>query len=462
LAYSQHYTATQRGRTYTHIPIVAADNNQTLNESTRRQIMGLSRFLYNNSSLCRSVIDTISIYSVGSGLKPQSLAASKAASLYEDYFNNWGQICDAQGKLNLNEIQFLCSIAIDRCGDVGIALSKENDFPRINLVGSHRICSEYDNPAYEDGVAVDKFGRVKSYLVKAEGRYRKFAATDFILLQEHRREDQLRGVSSLTPVINTLSTIDDLLRWESTACLVQSSIGMIITSPEGEANSGSSFIEEGYTAADTGSLALDSFSEGQIPRLAAGEDIKPFSGGGGRPSATFNGFIEHLIHSLSLAFCIPFEFLYSPKGLNGASQRFVLKKAERTFNKRKKLIADKLMRRLFVWIIAHGIKAGKLPKDDNWYKVEFIGDAYPSIDYGRDSAQTRENLKLGITTLQDASLEAGKSWESIRRQSFTESDNLLSLAAELAEKHGISLDSALNLLSTRSMSGLPTLETEEE
>jgi capsid protein len=371
-------------------------------------------------------------------------------------------VCDATGKLSLEDIQYMASIAIDRDGDVGLALSKtDTGYPQVQLIESHRICSDYSDEAYTDGIATDNFARIKSIKVKAGDGYRKFAANDFILIQEARRVDQLRGLSSLTPVINTLATVDELLEYESIGVKLNSSIGLVITSPEGEANDGSSFIEDGFTAADTGGLAQDSWSSGMIPRLAAGESIESFGGASGRPSATFNGFLEQLIAMLAQGLNVPAEFLYSPKGLNGASQRFIIKKAERAFTRRRNLIADKLMRRLYVWVTANAIKAGKLPNDENWYKVNFIGDAFPSIDYGRDSAQTRENIKLGITTLQDASLEVGKSWEDIRNQTYVEADNLLKLADKLANEHKISKDAALNLLSTRSLSGLPSVEEEQ-
>jgi len=462
LAYSQHFTASQSSRTRKYIPAVAADSKHTLSEGTRKQIMGLARFLYNNSSICKAALDQISIYSIGNGLKPQSLAKPEAATAYEEHFNQWAKTCDSQGSLNLDQIQFLCSIAVDRDGDVGIALSKTPyGKPQVTVVESHRICSDYDDDGFADGIATDRWGRVKSYQVKADGNYRKFSPADFILIQDSRRVGQARGLSSLSSVINTLDTVDSLLRWEATACLIQSSIGMVITTPEGEANDGSSFIEDGFTAADTDSLALDSWGEGQIPRLAAGESIQPFAGAGGRPSATFNGFIEHLIHSLSLGLNIPYEFLWSPKGLNGAIQRFILKKAERSFNKRKSLIENKLMHRLWAWVIASGIKDKQLPPDDQWWKCRFIGDSYPSIDFGRDSQQTREDIKLGIKTLAEVSAENGKSWEDVRRQSYTEADNLLRLGKQLADEHGITLDAALNLLSTRNASGVPTVEEED-
>jgi capsid protein len=462
LGYSQHYKATQQHRERKYIPAVAADSNQTLSEGTRREIIGLSRFLFNNSSICRGAVTDISKYSIGSGLTAQSLADPKVQTEYEDYFNRWAEICDAQDRLSLDQMQYLASLAIDRDGDIGIALSKTaTGMPKINLVESHRICNDYRDESYCDGIRHDRYGKVTGYKIKNGEGYRTFAPRDFILLHDIDRVCATRGTSSLAPVINTLATVDELLEYEAVGVKVSSSIGVVITSPQGEQNDGSSFIEDGFTSADTGGLAQDTWSSGMIPRLAEGESIESLSAN--RPAATFNGFIEHLIKSLSVGLGVPYEFLWSPAGLNAGGQRFILKKAERTFLRRQTLISNKMMKRLWGWVIATGIKNGELAPDDNWHKCRFIGEKMPSIDLGRDAAQTRADILLGVKSLADVQLESGKSWEATRKQTYVEADNLLSLASELSNKHEITLDAAVALLSARTSTGYPIqLEEEEE
>jgi capsid protein len=356
-------------------------------------------------------------------------------------------------------MQYLASLAIDRDGDIGIALSKTaTGMPKINLVESHRICSDYRDKAYCDGIRHDKYGKVTGYKIKNGEDYRTFAPRDFILLHDIDRVCAARGTTALAPVINTLATVDELLEYEAIGVKVASSIGVVITSPQGEANDGSSFIEDGFTSADTGGLAQDSWSSGTIPRLAEGESIESLASN--RPSSTFSGFMDMLINSLSVGLGVPSAFLWSPQGLNAAGQRFILKKAERTFLKRQTLISNKMMKKLWGWIISTGIKNGELTPDDNFHRVRFIGDKMPSIDLGRDAAQTRADILLGVKSLADVQLESGKSWEATRKQTYVEADNLLSLASDLSNKHGITLDAAVALISARTSTGYP-YKTEE-
>jgi hypothetical protein len=84
----------------------------------------------------------------------------------------------------------------------------------------------------------------------------------------------------------------------------------------------------------------------------------------------------------------------------------------------------------------------------------------PSIDLGRDAAQTRADILLGVKSLADVQLESGKSWEATRKQTYVEADNLLSLASDLSNKHGITLDAAVALISARTSTGYP-YKTEE-
>ena len=445
LAHSDHFKATHYNGQRKYIPNIATDTRHTLNESTRKQIIGLARHLYNNSSVCRGAVNTVSQYSIADGLSVQSLS-SDHQSEYEDYFNQWASVCDSQGRLDLAQIQYLSSISLDRDGDVGVHLSKTTyGYPQITLVESHRICNDYNDDKYSDGYSTDKFGKVVSYKIKQGDKYRKVAPRDFILLSDPSRADMVRGLSALTPCINTLQDIDELIEFEVVGTKLISAIGCAITTPTGEANDGSSFIEDGFTSASTGGLAQSTWSAGMIPHLSEGEDIKVI---GNRPSPVWQGFMEYLISSVSIGLGMPSEFYWSPKGLNGPSMRMVLKKAEHVFLKRQRLIASKLMRRLYTWVIADAIKQGKIPSSDDWYKVQFIGSKMPSIDLTRDAQQNREDIRYGVKTLSEISAESGKHWEDVRNQSYKEADNLLQLAATLAKEHDITKEQALDLLSS--------------
>ena len=451
LANSNFYRATNASRDRRYIPAVATDSSQTLNGGTRKQLMGLSRFLYSNSGICRAACNELSRNAVGSGLRPQSQADPERAKEYESYFEQWSQIADVTGRFSFDQMQYIMSLRADIDGDILLAFTTtDTGFPALQLIEAHRIDSDWQDPDYIDGVRTDKWGKVVAYQVKEGDKFRKIAAKDCILFMDADRADQTRAATSLSTAINNIANIEDLIHFETVGVKMNSAVGIWIGSESGEVDSGSSFIESGNSASDTGSLGIDTFSAGMIPRMREGESINSFASSKGTP--TFPHFITHLVRNLSVGLNLPMEWIWDASGLTGVSTRMVIKKADRTFKYRQQLLTNKVLKRVWAWVIAKGIKRGDLEHDPSWWKCRWIADKSLSVDLGRDSTAMINELKMGIQTMEQIAAENGGDWRDVREQLEKESNDLIERAKAMAQAQDVSLELCLDLLSARTSS----------
>jgi len=206
-----------------------------------------------------------------------------------------------------------------------------------------------------------------------------------------------------------------------------------------------SLVESGYSAAETGTVPWTSFQAGMIPRLAPGESLESFASN--KPSPTFQGFLAWILKEVSIGLGLPYEFIVDPAG-QGTASRFILEKAQRRFEERQYCI-KKFCDRVWSWVIASAIKRGDLPPSENFYSVRWQTPKKITVDAGREAKSNLDALKYGNRTLSEDLGERGQDWQNVRDQIEREADDLLARAKRLSEQHGVSLDTAVSLISQR-------------
>jgi len=456
---TSHYRGTESNRFRTSLPYIVSDISNTLNRGARRRLMGFARWLYTNNGMVRGAVNDVSRYALGTGLKPQS-QASEARKAYEDYFAEWSKVCDVAGQFNFAQMQRLASIRMDVDGDIGfLMVGRQDAFPQLQLVESHNILSE--GPQYygegHDGVKVSPAGRPTAYTVKDGDDYRSISANNFILVYDPDRVAQLRGVSALTHAIDHIRDAIDILEFEKVGVKMNSAVGMAITSQNTSAEDGISLIEDGYGAADTGTVPWDTFQPGMVPRLKIGESIESFASN--KPSPAFTGFLEYLIRDVALGLGVPYEFVVEPSK-QGTASRFILEKAARRFEERQDLLTSRFCNRVWGWVIARGIKRGDLPPSDNWWRVNWQAPKKITVDLGREARANQDAIKMGLRTMREDAGERGHDWQEMRDQVEREASDLLGRAKRLADEYSVSMETALHLLSQRTPN--PVFNNESE
>lgn len=442
---TSHYRGTETSRMRTWLPHSLSDSTSTLSRTVRRRLMGYARWLYANNGMVRGAVNDVSRYALGAGLKPQS--QSTEARAYEQYFTEWSKIADVAGQFNFGQMQRLASIRMDVDGDIGFLLvGRQNAFPQLQLVESHNIASEKMEQGGHDGVSVSGVGRPVAFTLRDGDDYKRVAASNFILLHDPERVSQLRGVSALAHAIEHIRDATDILEFEKVGVKMNSAVGLVVTSGAGIADDGTSLIEDGYAASDTGTVPWDTFQAGMVPRLKTGESIESFASN--KPSPAFAGFLEYLLRDVALGLGVPYEFAVEP-AKQGTASRFILEKAARRFTERQDLLTSRFCNRIWGWVIARGIKRGDLPSSSDWWRVRWQAPKKITVDLGRESKANQDAIKLGLRTMSEDTGERGHDWQEVRNQVEMEATDLLERARRLSGEYNISMESALHLLSQR-------------
>lgn len=430
------------------IPTWSSGNNGVQDEYSRSNAMAISRYLYANVGFVAGAVDSMAVYSVGTGLMPQSMVSSrKTADLYESYWTEWGKICDATGRFSIQQFQRMASTSIDIDGGIGFQMVKtDTGWPQLLAIRMNRVGSLTGNDARNHGgVYVDSHGRVTGYGIREQdGEGRRIDPADFIHVYEPKSVDDYRGMPSLTHGLNDVRDIDDLLEYTKIACKAESVMGMIIQTASGEVDDAMSVIENGYQKGNTPDLPWETLKPGMIPRLKEGEDIRSFVSN--RPSPTFTGFVDYLIRNVSAGMGLPYEFIWNANAVGGAGLRSILARAQRRFEMRQEVLKTRMLNRLWFWVISNGIKRGDLPKDMEPWRVRWQCPARLTVDFGRESRSNLDELKAGNRSLAEDTGERGEDWQELRDQIEIETRDLLDRAKSISGGYDLSMREAITLL----------------
>jgi len=458
------YEGIKLTRERTQIPFQVGDSRDDLSTWDRQQFMAVARYLYVNDGLCRGAINDLARYTVGTGLKPKSHASTpETAQSYEEFFNEWAFRADFAGRHHLDQLQFMWQVGEARDGDIGIVLTEDGaGDPRVQTIRGHRIGTFGDNAeGLVDGVRVDDFDRVISYRVSSRnGKTREIPAHSFILSVESTDPDALRGSTVLQAGICHVRDKKDILGFEKVAVKKSSAVAAVLKTANGTTDPEEWDNEDVDETAEPTKLSVMQMQSGQVPVIGGDEDLIWHDSN--RPSAAFTGFLEFLVREIALGLGLPVEFIWNAAALGGATQRFVLEKADRRFKERRGRFEKQVMNRIWGRVISTGIARGKLADDPKKFFLSWRGPADLSVDAGRDQAQDREDLKMGLLTEEDHYGMRGHDYRVKRAQVWREADELLSTANQLAKKHGVSPEFALGLLRQSTPNGFTITATAPE
>lgn len=444
------FRGTHRGRFRGPMNNTVTDSKQTLNNHARSTLLGYARTVYENYGEVKGAVNDLTTYSVGHGIRPQSLA-SDVAEEYEQFFTEWAKLADLSGQRSFWQLQRLASLRMDVDGDLGFNMvNGANDWPFLEPIESHRITSPGNSDNIHDGVAYSpRTGKPVAYFVKVDKRHKRIAAGNFILVYDPDRANQYRGKTSLAHAILDIWDAAEILDYEKIGVKAREAIGFIVTTQGGGDGDGNILIDDDdHKAATTGDLDWQTVKPGWVPRFGPGEGINDLSSN--RPSPTFNGFLELLMRKTAVGLNLPFEFVWDPTKAGGATQRAVLAKAQRTFSARAHLLDERFNNRVWAWVIAKAIKRGDVRPSDDWWRVKWQHPKKITVDVGREAKEAREDIKMGLKTLAEDASERGLDWLDLRQQTENEARDLIERANRLAVETGITLDMALSLLSQRS------------
>jgi len=447
------YEGIKVSRERTRIHTTLSDTDQTNSAFVRREHAGIARHLYANDGMTRGLINDISRYTVGCGMKPQGTSRSQDWNdAAEDYWEEWGYRADYNRRNHFGRLQFLWQVGEIRDGDIGIALVRdEQGGPQVQSIRGHRIGNfGEDTVGLKDGVRLDGSDRPMSYRVRTtadpkngDPGFREIPSNSFILFCEPQETDADRGLTALHHAINHVRDKKDTIGFEKTAIKNLSAFTAVLKTKSGTTDA-DDWNEDAATSTDPTNITLAQMQSGQIPVISTEEDLQAFRSD--RPSPAFMGFLEFLIREIAAGLGIPYEFAWNSEKIGGAVVRFVLEKAQRRFDERQKHFATKVLQRIWGYVIADAIARGRLPDDPRKFIVEWQPPAAITVDAGRDGNSDRQDVLMGLMSESDHYAMRGLDRRRKRNLIENEADDLLLRAKRLVDSHGITLEMAIQLL----------------
>jgi len=417
-----------------------------------------------NDSHAASVIDSMSVNIVGTGLIPQSQPNAKLLGWNEDQtrefqsqaewaWNLWAtKEADARGKLPFWAIQFQSiysmlvngeffrlPVMIDQPGRTfGLALQS---------ISPLRVCTPQilqTNPNIRDGVVLGKYGQPTAYYVFSPpagvldgtiiDSYTSQPSTYFKRIPArigHRpgmfhvfvakEDEQVRGVSILAPAMKFFRDLSDYLDYELVGAIVAASFPVFIeTSNPIEAAQ--------YYQSDE--QADEKTYYGEIPPglvMYGNPGEKPHVLEANRPGNTFDSFVERILRAVGASVGMPYEIIAKDfSKTNYSSARAALLEAWRVFKFYQKWLVDQFCQLVWEMVLEEAYLRGllQLPKGSpDWYdampaytRAIWIPPKRGHVDPVKEMAANIKGLENNILTLADIAAENGGDWETALEQ----------------------------------------------
>lgn len=439
---------------------------KTVSEWDWKTIVHASRKLFANMGMPKGAICQKAMHSVGNAWLPKFEGEAKEWGdiATQWLIDEWFVVHDVRGPMfDFRTDLFLDSISIDRCGDMGVLLTRAEDgkYPLTQRIPSHRIASkasekfvasgDYAGLKIENGVIYNRHGRPVAYRITDEDdpdKFQDYSARYFIHNFDPEWYDQGRGWPAFTHAINDLKDMSTSQIYEQCAQLIMSRIGLIEYNEKGGPDSGDVATELNKQI-NLGGAAVSGVT---TERLDGGTTLYFKSNSGGkveafkpdRPGDVWEKFWDRLTRSALMGINWSFSLAWKGDGLTGTVERTEIKKCEISVSDRQSLLEPSAKRQVG-YAISCAIQEKILPPYPGTDKGGFLkwGFTKPplmSIDNGRDGQSRREDYKLGHRNLTDVLAENGRTLIPHLRERAYEIAMRKKIAREVSEETGEPID----------------------
>jgi capsid protein len=402
--FNNQYSGNQWGstvQTYARRVIYAPqpdDMRRDLSPWDRNEMVKKCRWAERESALFRQILNDLTIYVVGDGIKPQSHAENpETARLYEEYFAREAKRIDVSGK-SFYQCQSILIRALIRDGDAFAIKVVNGDRAQIQIIEAHRVGdpTDADTPAdCWDGIGFGKYNEPIYYSVyQADGSSRKVEAQSVMHVMDMETASGSRGVPVLQSSLNGVQDVKEILELERRAVKDNGDVTRVIKKGSGFLDDdAASEISSNHNSAEI----IASQMGGKAIVLESSDSFESFESK--RPNSTFVGFLAAL--EKDICSILPYEFVKDVTTAGGAGVRLVTAKAARVFGKYANVMTESFCQPTWEYIIADGIARGEIPDDPRWWATSWTTPKSVTVDAGRESSSDRADLEMGRTSLSE-------------------------------------------------------------
>jgi capsid protein len=374
----------------------ANDQRKDVTSATRMAMIAKSRWAVRNSSIYKQVLDETVLISVGDGLMVQSHAKNpETAAAYEKYFNDWTRKCDITNRFTFGQVQAMWLRGSLTDGDSWGVLTSANDIPKIQVLESHRVGTPRNefSGSCVDGAYLGPFGEVLGWNVYVDGdvQNRYIPTSAMIQVCEFDRPSAVRGYPVLQSSLLSVQDQLEIYELEKTACRAASDHVMLLKKQGG-------VLQDDPAAKFSGDAnsceKIASQMGGKVLVVDSNEDFSQIQNN--RPSPAWIGMMKAI--ERDIVRLLPYEYVVDPSTIGGSVVRLVAGKVSRYAAKWQNLLIEQACDRVFDYVIADAIAQGKVPDDPDFNRKSWITPRDVTVDAGREAAQDRADLQMGLTT----------------------------------------------------------------
>ena len=142
---------------------------------------------------------------------------------------------------------------------------------------------------------------------------------------------------------------------------------------------------------------------GKLAVLEPGESLGSLESK--RPNGNFVSFLKAIQSDISRG-SIPYEFI-NPSEAGGSALRLIAAKSDRVFSRWQTILIERFIIPIYRYVIGTKIANGELPDSPDWWKVSCTTPKRLTIDAGRDAAQDRADVELGLLSMSELYAQRG-------------------------------------------------------
>lgn len=438
-----------------------APSRMSWNEEThnRETLTDRANDLAANHPHAASLVDAISINTVGPGLWVQSKPRYKQLGLSEEWakafaelveweMELWNREADARGVTDFYGLQFvnLWSMLVNgeflnlplMLPDAGrrYRLALQTIDP-VRLRTPHQLFGARD---IRDGVRLGEYGQPVGYFIADPDDGRLLASLDLRHFRElppsaghrpvvmHRfhckQPEQVRGVSVLAPAMKFFRDVSDYLDFELVGAIVAASFPVWIEKSNPYDAAGLPGVQS-IPSATGDSTHYQTVKPGQMFYGNSGE--KPHILKSERPGNSFSSFIETVLRAVGAAAGMPYEIISKDfSKTNYSSARAALQEAWRVFELYQDWLITGFCQPVLEMVVEEAYLRGrlKLPKSApefyaaraEYCAASWVGPERTNVDPVKEMVADIMALNGNILTLADVAAKRGKDWEAQLQQ----------------------------------------------
>lgn len=455
------YDGARTGRDRAPAPPLIAPNSPS-NQVDSVALMRRAGDQQRNNSFVNMLVQAMVDFTIGGHFEWIPNTGDPAANMaYRRWLSNWYKVADARGNHHFVDLVQMAFRGVIFQGNHGFIHHFNPDLSfQISSVRGQNIGNPQMpiiNKNNIQGVLVDDAGHVVGYEIYRQTLFGTFQYVQtvpniiFSHLNPVEDDEDYKNVSLLKTILNDTHDMNRLeaawmkkIQWHAAKTA-------IVNPPNGSAPAPSQVDPDNLLSDNPAMQGIQS----RLQEIVHGETMY------GEPGMTIEAvrnetptdqemeYLEYKLQQIAGALGLPIHFVYVMIGISlpGTLTRFVLKRAQRTFQEGR--IGQKWLQRVFLDEIVtralwSAIARGEVPLTENWNAGSWMFTAHPSVDEGNDSDARLNENRMGIVSRSEICAARGRFAEDVDDEVRTEAKrkmmDAINLAKEISAETGVEID----------------------